>query len=565
MAIPTNLTAATAIEIKHLPFSATQVVDDGVGKAYKVFYKYTALDTEWVIAFFAIGDLVIYKPQTRVFTDPIDEFGVATSYPDSGQIFGDQRPVNVGVEGGRTYYFQVQPFDSNSTPAVLSVKCETAPCASGVPEGSLFIPNDTANMPATVISQVDNSDEILGYVQREDTGNDYPPSEQGDTSSGGLFLLAPSDSANLFKMYNPDGTFFQDITFPSVGALKVRTIKTSVEWDWAAAWAGGGGNSAEVVFISGNITVEHSDTVTLPLAGLTALAVSNDERLIYYSGQASSLNSEIKVWDRNVDAEIADLVADFGGTFKVFDILVMSDNSLVVLYQDSSKDTTIVQYDSAGVTLNTFALGTSFSGTTPRMTYDKNTVDTSFWVMLHKAGRTHFQQIRLVDGAVVAEIIAAEFSGGAGSQAITKDPDMFGVSPSCPVMLTGPNYPACPPIVIASAPTTFPIRRQRTAPHIIDENLWVFYHSAQLDCQTGTALLEGQGENPQVMLDWSDDGGHTWSQERWRTAGRTADYDLRVLWRRLGRSRDRIFRVTVTDPVAWRFIDFYLELSKGLH
>ena len=91
----------------------------------------------------------------------------------------------------------------------------------------------------------------------------------------------------------------------------------------------------------------------------------------------------------------------------------------------------------------------------------------------------------------------------------------------------------------------------------------MFHHRAQLDVETGTALLEGSGENPQAMLDWSDDGGHTWSHEHWRTVGRTADYDLRVLWRRLGRTRGRIYRVTVTDPVAWRFINFYLTLTKG--
>jgi hypothetical protein len=36
-------------------------------------------------------------------------------------------------------------------------------------------------------------------------------------------------------------------------------------------------------------------------------------------------------------------------------------------------------------------------------------------------------------------------------------------------------------------------------------------HSLQLNCETGVGLNLGQGSDPQVMLRWSDDGGHTWS------------------------------------------------------
>lgn len=56
---------------------------------------------------------------------------------------------------------------------------------------------------------------------------------------------------------------------------------------------------------------------------------------------------------------------------------------------------------------------------------------------------------------------------------------------------------------------------------------------------------------PKVMLQWSDDGGHTWSNEYWKSAGRIGDYLARVIFNRLGMSRDRVFRITMTDPVKW--------------
>lgn len=77
-------------------------------------------------------------------------------------------------------------------------------------------------------------------------------------------------------------------------------------------------------------------------------------------------------------------------------------------------------------------------------------------------------------------------------------------------------------------------------------------HSLQLDCETGVGLVSGQGSDPQVMLRWSDDGGHTWSNEHWRSMGAIGAYSYRTIWRRLGMSvklRDRVYEISGTDPV----------------
>jgi hypothetical protein len=63
--------------------------------------------------------------------------------------------------------------------------------------------------------------------------------------------------------------------------------------------------------------------------------------------------------------------------------------------------------------------------------------------------------------------------------------------------------------------------------------------------------VSGQGENPQVMLRWSDDGGHTWSSEHWISMGKIGEYGYRAIWRRLGMTtklRDRIYEISGTDP-----------------
>lgn len=61
-----------------------------------------------------------------------------------------------------------------------------------------------------------------------------------------------------------------------------------------------------------------------------------------------------------------------------------------------------------------------------------------------------------------------------------------------------------------------------------------------------------QGYDPQIMLRWSDDGGHTWSNEHWVKIGKLGEYGKRVIFRRLGMTqklRDRVYEISGTDTV----------------
>jgi hypothetical protein len=120
-------------------------------------------------------------------------------------------------------------------------------------------------------------------------------------------------------------------------------------------------------------------------------------------------------------------------------------------------------------------------------------------------------------------------------------------------------------------------------------------HTLQLDCESGVGLpgydaydiielatedgdilitedgsilavdtVATRGADPQVMLRWSDDGGHTWSNEHWRSMGRIGETGRRVIWRRLGMTtklRDRVYEVSGTDPVKIAIMGAELILS----
>ena len=104
-----------------------------------------------------------------------------------------------------------------------------------------------------------------------------------------------------------------------------------------------------------------------------------------------------------------------------------------------------------------------------------------------------------------------------------------------------------------------PIERELVSRHIFDEMRDVFIHELQIDMETGTGLSTGQGSDPQIMLTISKDGGHTWSNDRWKPFGKIGAYLTKVIWRQCGTSYDNVFKVRVTDPVKVVIIGAYIN------
>lgn len=71
-----------------------------------------------------------------------------------------------------------------------------------------------------------------------------------------------------------------------------------------------------------------------------------------------------------------------------------------------------------------------------------------------------------------------------------------------------------------------------------------------LDMEIGVGLTSGQGSDPQIMLQYSKDGGRTWSNEIWRSFGAIGRYLSRVYWNRLGSTQNGwVFKLRISDPV----------------
>ena len=62
------------------------------------------------------------------------------------------------------------------------------------------------------------------------------------------------------------------------------------------------------------------------------------------------------------------------------------------------------------------------------------------------------------------------------------------------------------------------------------------------------------GVDPQIMLQYSGDNGHTWSNEMWQSAGKIGEYGNRAIWHRQGSGFRRMYRLAFSDPVLWRVL-----------
>lgn len=109
-----------------------------------------------------------------------------------------------------------------------------------------------------------------------------------------------------------------------------------------------------------------------------------------------------------------------------------------------------------------------------------------------------------------------------------------------------------------------PLVVERTAPALVGELELIYYAALELDIQVGVGLVNGQGAEPRIMLQYSNDGGNTWSAELWRSLGKLGQYQTRVRWVGLGAARRRVFRVRISDPVAVGIVGAYLTLGQPL-
>ena len=105
-----------------------------------------------------------------------------------------------------------------------------------------------------------------------------------------------------------------------------------------------------------------------------------------------------------------------------------------------------------------------------------------------------------------------------------------------------------------------------TGPPVHSDRKRIFHNKFELDIESGVGLTSGEGSDPQMWMDYSDDGGRTFSLRKpFRSMGKLGEYQARLRWTRLGMARNRIYRVTVADAVKRSIVGTHLDADMGLN
>ena len=96
-----------------------------------------------------------------------------------------------------------------------------------------------------------------------------------------------------------------------------------------------------------------------------------------------------------------------------------------------------------------------------------------------------------------------------------------------------------------------PILRKRVTLPVEVNGRQIVLRSLQLIADVGVGIANGQGSDPQVMLEISRDKGHTWESLAWESMGVMGDYERVVKWFGLGRAQSFTFAIKYTDPTAF--------------
>jgi len=105
------------------------------------------------------------------------------------------------------------------------------------------------------------------------------------------------------------------------------------------------------------------------------------------------------------------------------------------------------------------------------------------------------------------------------------------------------------------------IKRVITLPTVDSGRSFLTVYSLELIMAVGVGVANGTGSDPMAEVECSDDNGKTWTSAYKTPIGKMGEYEARIKWWRLGRFRQRVFRITISAPVLIDIGGAYIEVG----
>ncbi len=560
--MPTNITPETATPITALPFAITEdVVGAPAGTGYvpsctpnqtqAVWFSYVPPFNVSAIGLTLSFDSVAtpgYEPALAVWTgDPLAQVTLQCFLPS----VGDTAYISISVTPGETYYFQIVNQNALAGDPASFTLAVVAGTASAAPAGSLMVPNDFINFPNVIMSSADGS--ILQV-------NGFPACEMAEWLPNGTLavLTETATAADAVSIYNSQ--LVLQLTIAGLVTSGVSSILSPICSNgldrFYIADRQSTDNTVRSFLADG--TIEDTWVLSPTQRSVNAIGVNADETILYTSlpriTTGGGQNLGIGQWDLVNNVALAYLVTPVALTYSNVgrDLPVLSDGSILWAVKPvaAPSEWQVLRYSDAGVLLNTYNIGSTTS--VPRLRVDP-TDTTTFWVMDWPVNGTtgqpeRFQQFRISDGTLLATRTAT-----IKEQVNTTEP-LFGPSQSCPLLMN-------PAAITVFTEVRQAIRRLRRFPLPYDRSLFIYLSRIEFILQSGQGLPDpdAQGYDPLLQVRFSPDGGVTWGNWINISAGKQGQYQLRPVINRIGKLRNGVCEIAMSDPTFWYLLDCLVD------
>lgn len=110
------------------------------------------------------------------------------------------------------------------------------------------------------------------------------------------------------------------------------------------------------------------------------------------------------------------------------------------------------------------------------------------------------------------------------------------------------------------------VSRSFTTAYLSNQGNALFVSEAELRSQSGVGAFREnkQGVDPEVKMEYSDDGGNTFINAGSEKLGKQGEFNKRQVWHRLGRmAYSRVFKFSISEPVKVVFLKLTLKVQGG--
>lgn len=419
---PGNQLQSTAKDLTGLlPFTATVDLATATDNTpAQVYYKYTPVAGELMLGFFAYASS--FGCGVRVYDTPYNIYDANVAAID---VSATNVPIQYPLVAGQTYIIRV--FRVSGTAGSCAISARMGP-TEAISHGAILDPDDTLGFPGSVVSR--DTGEVLAHVELVEA-------EWGDQLDDGTILLDKKSDASLHLL---DASFEEILSIAALGVTNSSQVIIRMSpglQQFFAGYLGSGATDATVHQIAADGTV--LDSWTLPDAGLTAMAPNNDGSIVYVAGQVSSANAPVKRWNTDGAGSFgSNLIAGQGANWIATDILVLSDDSIIIVWLNTVAvfQAVVKRIASDGTVLGTYTKNDRRDFA--RLAYDADDRTTDFWLWTHDIdGLSTFERIRAASMTVVETVpLVRDFESGVYVGAETATPDaFFGISQSCPFIV----------------------------------------------------------------------------------------------------------------------------------